>query len=116
MCQRYYVRERTCRDEFLSALIDARSDLDMPPGIADEVKTKGHDAVVALARPEWEQDSQPPRINAICTAIATRTPAAQVGRLLAEGDTCAATTDCTAFATCAVAAQRSYIASGAGSH
>ncbi len=116
MCQRYYVRERTCSAEFLSALIDVRAELDMPPGTADEVKTMGHDAVVALARPDWERDSQQPRIDAICTAIATRTPAARVDRLLAEGEACAATTGCTTFARCAVATQRSYIASGAGPH
>lgn len=113
MCKRYYVRQATCVDAYLSALLDLRVELDMPHGIGDEVKAEGHDAAVAEARRDWDRDMEPAKIDAICNAMATRTPAAQVDRLLQQGDECEATADCKAFATCAVATERSYIASGA---
>jgi hypothetical protein len=113
MCKRHYAREATCADEYLSALLDLRVELDMPPGIGDEVKTDGRDAVLAKAHEEFVRDTEPAKVDAICQAMATKTPADHVERLLAQGDTCEATTDCKAFAACAVATERSYIASGA---
>lgn len=113
MCQAYYVRQRSCVDDYLSALIDLRAELDMPKGVAAEVKSVGKPALVEKARVEWTSDTEQPKVDAICDAMATRTPADQVERLLKQGDTCAATPDCKAFAKCAVETERSYIASGA---
>lgn len=111
MCQGYYARERACADDYLAALIDVRGELDMPEGIAAEISAEGKAAVVEKARVEWKSDMEQPKIDAICDAIAKHTPADQVDFLLKQGDTCAATTDCKAFAQCAVGTERSYIAS-----
>lgn len=113
MCKRHYARQRTCVDDYLSALLDVRIELDMPPGIGDEVEAKGRDAVLAIAHAEFQRDTEPARVDAICEAMATKTPAEHVERLLKAGDECEATKDCKAFAACAVATERSYIASGA---
>lgn len=113
MCKRHYARQRTCVDDYLSALLDVRIELDMPPGIGDEVEANGRDAVLAIAHAEFQRDTEPARVDAICEAMATKTPAEHVERLLKAGDECEATKDCKAFAACAVATERSYIASGA---
>src|SRR5688572_29403378 len=87
-CERYYVRQRTCVTEDLGALIDARAEYDMPPGIAARVKEAGRDAVIAEARPEWERDTAPDKTAAICKQLAEHTPAEHVERLLKDGDAC----------------------------
>ena len=106
-------RQVSCVDDYLSALLDLRVELNMPPGIGDEVKAQGRDAVLAIAHQEFQRDTEPAKVDAMCSAIATRTPPEQVEHLLKEGDECEATTDCKAFAACSVATSREYIASGA---
>lgn len=113
MCKRHYARQATCSDDYLSALLDVRIELNNPPGIGDEVKAKGRDAVLAIAHAEFQRDTEPAKVDAICEAMATRTPAEHVEQLLKAGDECEATKDCKTFAACAVATERSYIASGA---
>src|SRR5262245_50285068 len=90
MCHRHYAREQACVDEYLSAELDLRVELNMPPGIADEVKTQGRDAVMTQVRADFERDIEPSRLDAICNAMATQTPADQVDRLLKQGDACEA--------------------------
>jgi hypothetical protein len=116
MCHRYYARQATCTDDYLSAVLDVRIELDMPKGIGERVKAEGRDAVLKEARAHWESDMEPAKIDAMCNAMATRTPANQVDRLLKQGDACEAAADCKAFATCAAGTERSYIASGATHH
>jgi hypothetical protein len=112
LCRAHYAHEQTCADDYLGALIDLRVELDQPPGIAAEAKAKGKPAMVELARVELTRDTAPDKVDAICTAIATKTPPEQVDPLFDEGTHCAAMTDCKAFATCAVATERSYIVAG----
>ncbi|MDC3959272.1 hypothetical protein [Polyangium jinanense] len=116
MCHRYYARQATCTDDYLSAVLDLRIELDMPKGIGERVKTEGRDVVLKESRVQWESDMEPAKIDAMCNAMATRTPADQLDRLLKQGDACEAAADCKAFATCAVGTERSYIASGATHH
>ncbi|HET9992289.1 MAG TPA: hypothetical protein VFQ65_27345 [Kofleriaceae bacterium] len=112
LCRAHYAHEQTCADDYLSALIDLRVELNQPPGIADEAKAKGKPAMIELARTEFARDTAPDKVDAICNAMAAKTPAEQVDPLFKEGTRCAAMTDCTQFASCAVATERSYIAGG----
>ena len=112
LCRAHYAHEQTCADDYLSALLDLRVELNQPPGIADEAKSKGKPALVELARVEFEQDTAPEKVDAICDAMATKTPADQVEPLFKDGTHCAEMTDCKQFASCAVATERTYIAGG----
>jgi len=112
MCDRYYARQRSCADDYLRALVSMRAEYDMPEGIAAEVKEIGLDAAVAKAKVEWTQDTTVEKTAAICKAMAERTPPERVEQLLSEGEGCEATTDCAAYATCAINTERAYVRSG----
>lgn len=112
MCDRYYVHQRSCVNEYLRELVSVRAEYDMPKGMAADVKERGLEAVVAEAKLEWERDTSLAKTAAICKAMAERTPPEHVGRLLADGDRCEAITECAAFAKCAVDTERPYIQSG----
>lgn len=112
MCDRYYVHQRTCVTDYLRELVQVRAEYDMPKGIAAAVKERGLEAVAAEAKIEWERDTSLEKTAAICKAMAERTPAEHVDRLLADGDRCEAITECGAFAKCAVDTERTYIRSG----
>jgi hypothetical protein len=113
MCERFYVHQRRCVTEYLGALVDVRAEYDQPPGIAAHVKEAGRDAVIAEARVEWDRDTTPERTAMICQAMVEKTPPEHVERLLKDGETCEAITECGAFAKCAVDTERSYIQSRA---
>ena len=112
LCRAHYAHEQTCSDDYLGALLDLRVELNQPPGIADEEKAKGKPAMIELARVEFQRDTAPDKVAAICDAMAAHTPAGQIDRLYNDGTHCAAMTDCKQFASCAVATERSYIAGG----
>lgn len=112
MCDRYYVHQRSCVNEYLRELVQVRAEYDMPKGMAAAVKDRGVDAVAADAKVEWERDTTLEKTAAICKAMAERTPPQHVDRLLADGDRCEAITECGAFAKCAVDTERTYIQSG----
>jgi hypothetical protein len=112
LCDRYYVRQRSCVNEYLHALVAMRAEYDMPKGIADEVKADGLDATVAKAKPEWERDTTPEKTAAICKQMAEHTPADRVDGLLADGENCMAMAECDAFAKCAVETERTYVKEG----
>jgi len=112
LCDRYYVHQRSCVNEYLRELVQVRAEYDMPKGMTADVKDRGLDAVVADAKSEWERDTSLAKTAAICKAMAERTPPQHVERLLADGDRCEAITECAAFAKCAVDTERPYIQSG----
>ena len=116
MCKRIFARKATCADDYLPVLLDLRVELNMPPGIGDQVKSQGRDAVLAVAHTELARDTEPAKVDALCETAATnatKAPSERVDRLLEQGDRCEATTDCKAFAVCVVAIDRGFIASGA---
>ena len=116
MCKRLFARKATCADDYLPALLDVRVELNLPPGIGEKVKTEGRDAVLAIAHTELARDTEPAKVEALCDTAATnaaKAPPERVDRLLEQGGRCEATTDCKAFAACAVAIDRGFIASGA---
>lgn len=116
MCQRIFARKATCADDYLPVLLDLRVELNMPPGIGDQVKSQGRDAVLAMAHTELARDTEPAKVDALCEMAATKAtkaPPERVDRLLEQGDQCEATTDCKAFAVCVVAIDRGFITEGA---
>jgi hypothetical protein len=116
MCQRIFARKATCADDYLPVLLDLRVELNLPPGIGDQVTSQGRDAVLALARTDLARDTEPAKVAALCetaAANATKAPRERVDQLLEQADRCEATTDCKAFAGCVVAIDRGFIASDA---
>ena len=116
MCERIFARKATCADDYLPALLDVRVELNVPPGIGDEVKAKGRDAVLAIAHAELAHDTEPSRVAVLCESVAkdaTQAPPERFDQLLARGGTCEATSDCKAFSACVVVIDRGFIAAGA---
>jgi hypothetical protein len=117
MCKRIFARKATCADDYLPVLLDVRVELNMPPGIGDQVKSQGRDAVLAIAHTELARDTEPQKVDALCETAATRAtnaPPERVDRLFDQGDRCEAATDCKAFAVCVVEIDRGFIAAAAG--
>jgi hypothetical protein len=115
-CQRIFARKAACADDYLPRLLDVRVELNLPPGIGDRVASEGRDAVLAVARTELARDTQPAAVATLCetaAAQARQAPPERVERLLDEAGRCAATPDCKAFATCAAAIDRGFIAASA---
>ena len=116
MCKRIFARKATCADEYLPVLLDLRVELNMPPGIGDEVKSQGRDAVLAIAHTELARDTEPAKVDALCESAATnatKAPPERVDQLLAQGGRCEAAADCKAFAGCVVEIDRGFMAAGA---
>lgn len=114
MCKRIFARKATCADDYLPVLLDLRVELNIPPGIGDQVKSQGREAILAIAHTELARDTEPAKVDALCETAATKAtkaPPERVNRLLEQGDRCQATTDCKAFAVCVIAIDRGFIAS-----
>jgi hypothetical protein len=97
-CVATMTRTRTCADQYIPALVDARARLDRPSGIADAVK-RDRDGVIAQARSEWTKESTDAAIAERCQAIlghATPETQADAG----EAQRCVAQPDCGAFVAC----------------
>jgi hypothetical protein len=113
MCKRIFARKETCADDYLPVLLDLRVELDKPPGIGDEVKAKGRDAVLAIAHTELASDTQPDKVAATCEGAAAqmaKAPPERASQLLDQGSKCEAAADCKAFSTCVVEIDRGFIA------
>jgi hypothetical protein len=119
LCQRIFARKQTCADDYLPALLDVRVELNMPPGIGDEVKAKGRDAVLAIAHTELASDTEPAKVTALCENAAKQAvqgPPERADQLLDQAGRCDAAADCKAFSTCVVVIDRGFIAAGAHAH
>jgi hypothetical protein len=96
LCVKTFTRSRECTSDFIPALVDARARHDMPPGIAEQVKTN-RDAVIAEAMKEWENDSKDEAIEGMCEKISG-------GPEMAEGadeaNACMAKTSCPEYVAC----------------
>jgi hypothetical protein len=116
MCKRIFARKATCADDYLPVLLDLRIELNLPPGIGDEVKSQGRDAVLAIAHTELAHDTEPAQVDAVCESAATnatKAPPERVDQLLDQGSRCEAAADCKAFASCVVEIDRGFIAAAA---
>jgi hypothetical protein len=119
MCKRIFARKATCADDYLPVLLDLRVELNMPPGIGDEVMSQGRDAVLATAHTELTRDTEPAKVDALCESAATnatKAPPERVDQLLEQGGRCEAAGDCKAFASCVVEIDRGVMAAGARPH
>ncbi len=116
MCKRIFARKAACADDYLPVLLDLRVELNLPPGIGDEVKAQGRDAVLAVAHTELARDTEPAKVEALCETAATNAkdaPPERVEGLLAQGDRCEAAADCKAFSVCVVAIDRGFMTASA---
>ena len=115
MCQRVFARKQACADDYLPVLLDLRIELNLPPGIADQVKAEGRDAALVRAHTELARDTQPENVNPLCEAAAEqakKSPPEHVDKLLALGARCEAAADCKAYAACVVDMDRMFIRTG----
>ena len=69
VCVATMTKARECTDVYIPALVDARAQADVPPGIADAVK-KDRNAVIQEAMGEWKTDSQDANIAGMCEKMA----------------------------------------------
>jgi hypothetical protein len=94
LCVAIMTHARTCTDQFIPALVDARAAVDVPAGIKAEV-AKDRDSVIGQAKTEWASDSSDVNIEKMC---AQPIPDADARRDAATA--CQAKTDCGEFAAC----------------
>jgi len=98
LCVDLFTRARTCTNDYIPALVDARAKYDKPPGIAEAVK-KDRNAVIQEALGEWKNDSTDASISATCDKIAAdfaNAPQSDID--LARS--CLAKPDCATYTTC----------------
>ena len=93
-CPDVLTRARTCSTAYVAALVDTRARLDVPPGIAADVKAD-RAGVIAKATAEWQADSTDAGIAATCQKMAAQ-PAEEADRARA----CLAQQDCAGFVAC----------------
>jgi hypothetical protein len=101
-CVEVFVRQRDCTDDFIPALVDARTRLDVPAGIAERVGTEGRDAIIAEALAEWANDSQDAAIDGTCEKIVASAPADALEPMLTASRECLAESECSAFSACII--------------
>jgi hypothetical protein len=99
-CEAFFARARECSEPYIGALVDVRIELDRPPGVADQARTEGRDALVAKAMEEWATDSQPENVSAMCEESAAKMPPEQSAAMMTGAQRCMAEAACDAFATC----------------
>jgi hypothetical protein len=97
VCVATMTRARECTDDYIPALVDARAQADVPPGIADAVK-KDRNAVIAEAKGEWATDSKDENIAGMCEKMAADMVATP--EELATAKDCNAKTDCKEYTAC----------------
>jgi hypothetical protein len=101
VCRDSFARQRTCTDDFIPALVDARIELDLPAGIAAEGKKDGgRDALIKQAKEEWSKDSEPAAVAEQCKGMAAKMPAAQKIDVSGALSQCLASSDCGSYVKC----------------
>jgi hypothetical protein len=99
LCVAFITHARTCTDQYIPALVDARAAADIPAGIKAEV-AKDRDGVIAQAKQEWSTDSSDATIEQMCSSPKLAQVATDEKRQKASS--CNANTDCAAYTACAV--------------
>lgn len=97
-CVEVFTRNRTCTDDYIPALVDARARHDKPPGIAEAVKAD-RNAVIAEAKGEWADDSKDEAIAQTCQKMTEQIDRVEPGDLEAARG-CLAKADCASFVAC----------------
>lgn len=96
LCVAVLQHARTCTDQYLPTLVDARAAADHPAGIKDEV-AKDRAGVIAQAKQEWASDSTDANIEAMCAR-----PMPHAAELREAATRCQAMSDCGEFSACLV--------------
>jgi len=96
LCVAIMTHSRTCTDQYIPALVDARAQADHPAGIKDEV-AKDRDGVIAQAKQEWANDSLDANIEKMCSQ-----PMPNADAIRADATACQAKADCGEFSACIV--------------
>ena len=88
-CVEVMTRNRTCTDDFIPALVDARARADKPAGIREAVAAD-RAAVIAEAKQEWANDSKDEAIAPHCEAMAAHieTPDFEAAEACLAKDAC----------------------------
>ena len=94
-CVEVMTRNRTCTDDFIPALVDARARNDKPAGIAEAVKTD-RAAVIAKAKEEWAEDSKDEAIARSCQQMTEHSTPAEIE----GGRACLAKQACGEYVAC----------------
>ncbi len=98
LCVETFTHNRTCTTEYIPALVDTRAKLDLPPGIAAQVK-EDRAGVIAKANAEWAADSTDASIASHCTQMtAHMTDDARALEAGVRG--CLMKPDCAAYVAC----------------
>jgi hypothetical protein len=112
VCRDSFARQRTCTDDFIPALVDARIELDLPAGIAAEGKKEGgRDALIAKAKEEWSKDSEPAAVAAQCKDMTGKMPAEQKAEMTGAMSQCLASSDCGSYVKCAMPIMKKVLSS-----
>ena len=98
-CVEVMTRNRTCTDDYIPALVDARARHDVPAGITDAVKAD-RAAVIAEALGEWAEDSKDAAITAMCERMAASGRASPVDVETAQA--CLAQAACGPYVACVI--------------
>lgn len=96
LCVAVLQHARTCTDQYIPVLVDARAAADHPTGIKGEV-AKDRAGVIAQAKQEWATDSTDANIEAMCAG-----PMIHTAEQRDAATRCQATADCSAFSACLV--------------
>lgn len=96
LCVAVLQHARTCTDQYIPALVDARAAVDHPTGIKGEV-AKDRAGVIAQAKQEWATDSTDANIAATCAG-----PMLHAAEQRDAATRCQAMTECSAFSACLV--------------
>jgi hypothetical protein len=95
-------RTRTCEATYVPGLLALRVRLDQPSGISARFQAKGRDAMLALARSQFESDWSDAAIARNCTALAEK-PASEQERIVAPDRRCLEADRCSTFTACDLA-------------
>jgi len=96
-CVEVMTRNRTCTDDYIPALVDARARHDVPAGITAAVAAD-RAAVITEALGEWAEDSKDPAIASMCQQMAASGAAAPADVETAQA--CLAQTACGPYVAC----------------
>lgn len=102
ICRALMQRQRACTAQFIPALVQARVEVDSPPGLAAREREIGREALVEEALAEWETDARDPNIAAMCDDIAQSISPEKDSELRSSVSGCLEKAGCDDFVSCAV--------------
>jgi hypothetical protein len=100
VCEAVMRRTRECGDLYLPALLRTRARYDQPPGIAARYEAEGEEALMTVAREEFERDWSEEGIAAHCDELDRREPAARAAIVERERTCLPQAGQCAAFVEC----------------